>query len=55
MKRLKLEKARELCHRCLLQQGASDLQARPITDLLIAAERDGCTSHGLYRLPAFVR
>jgi len=40
--------------RALTRHGASTEQAMSITELLTAAERDGCHSHGLHRLEAFV-
>jgi LDH2 family malate/lactate/ureidoglycolate dehydrogenase len=37
-----------------LKCGASASHAKAITEMLTAAERDGCHSHGLFRLPSFL-
>lgn len=52
---LPIQKVYEICNRALLRHGASAKQANAIAKMLTAAERDGCHSHGLYRLPAFVQ
>lgn len=35
--------------------GLSDLQARTVTEVIIAGERDGCKSHGIYRIDGCLR
>lgn len=52
--RLTLDEVRELALRALLAKGFSEPQGRAIADTVTAAERDGCTSHGLFRIPFYV-
>lgn len=40
----------DLCHRTLHYHGFSDDQVAALTETLVAAEMDGCRSHGIYRL-----
>jgi len=40
----------DLCHRTLHYHGFSDDQMAALTETLVAAEMDGCRSHGIYRL-----
>lgn len=49
MIQLSLADASALVSRILLNAGFSDAHARTLTATLVAGERDGCTSHGLYR------
>ncbi len=35
--------------------GASDLQARTVAEVIVAGERDGCASHGIYRIEGCLR
>ena len=42
---------RELAMQVLLKAGLALEQARPVAEVITAAERDECFSHGLYRLP----
>ena len=51
---LTLEAAEALANGCLAANGCDADNARAITDVMIKAERDGCTSHGLFRLPGYV-
>lgn len=51
---LTLEAAHDLALQALLQQGFSEPQAKAISDTVTAAERDGCTSHGLFRIPFYI-
>ena len=51
---LHLDEARALSHQCLLANGCDDANAAATTDVMIAAEGDGCPSHGLFRLPGYV-
>lgn len=51
--RLTLEQCRSLCVASLTRSGLASGLAAPIADCITAAERDGCESHGLYRLPGY--
>jgi len=51
---LTLDEARDLSRRCLLANGCDAANADAITGVMILAERDGCASHGLFRLPGYV-
>lgn len=51
---LSLEDARILATDCLAANGCNDENAQAVADTVIAAERDGCPSHGLFRLPGYV-
>ena len=53
-RRLSLDKVHELGARALRAHGFSDAQAGAIATTVTAAERDGCTSHGLFRIPFYV-
>lgn len=52
---LDLAGARELAMTCLLANGCDESNAAPVADSMIAAERDICLSHGLFRLPSYVQ
>ncbi|MGB0865615.1 MAG: Ldh family oxidoreductase [Granulosicoccaceae bacterium] len=52
---LKLTDVTELARNALRGQGFSDDQAAAIANTITAAERDGCTSHGLFRVPFYVK
>lgn len=52
---LSLEEAHALAFGALTASGFSDDQAHAVADTVIAAERDGCTPHGLFRIPFYVR
>ena len=43
-----------LCHEVLSHHGFSEPHVDAMSDALVAAEMDGCRSHGLYRLMGFV-
>lgn len=47
--RLSLDECDALVSRILLQAGFSPAHARALTATIVAGERDGCPSHGLYR------
>ena len=49
-----LDAARELAVGVLRANGCDVAHARAIADVMILAERDGCASHGLFRLPGYV-
>ena len=50
MIRLSLAEARELAESILLHNGFNPAHAAAVTATVIAGERDGCASHGLYRI-----
>jgi len=52
---MKLTDALSLARDALINQGFSTDQASAISDTVIAAERDGCKSHGLFRIPFYVK
>ena len=52
---LTLAEARDLAMSCLLANGCDERNAAPVADSMVAAERDHCHSHGLFRLPGYVR
>ena len=54
LRKLTVKQVRDLAHSSLLACGASQIHATAIADMLRAAEEDGCSSHGLFRLPAFL-
>ncbi|WP_323798027.1 Ldh family oxidoreductase [Nisaea sp.] len=51
---MSLEEAHVLAARCLTQHGADEENARAVADIVAAAERDLCHSHGLFRIPGYV-
>ncbi|NKB63299.1 MAG: Ldh family oxidoreductase [Gammaproteobacteria bacterium] len=51
---LSLTEAHELAVRVLTQNGCDNQNAVAVSDTMIAAERDLCHSHGLFRLPGYV-
>lgn len=51
---MSLEEAHALAMRCLTRHGADAENARAVADIVIAAERDLCHSHGLFRVPGYV-
>lgn len=51
---LSLDEAHALALSALSAQGLSEDQARAVADTVIAAERDRCPSHGLFRIPFYV-
>ncbi|MEO1331172.1 MAG: Ldh family oxidoreductase [Pseudomonadota bacterium] len=52
---LTLAEAEALSLRALTRAGADDANARAVTAVMIAAERDICASHGLFRLEGYVQ
>ena len=50
MIRLTLSEAHSLAYSILLHNGFDADHARAVSDTIIAGERDGCASHGLYRV-----
>ena len=53
--RVSLDVLRELAQASLTSRGVSDEQANAIADCVVAAERDNCPSHGLFRLPGYLK
>ncbi|MGH6621566.1 MAG: Ldh family oxidoreductase [Alphaproteobacteria bacterium] len=51
--RLSLDEVRDLATRTLVHLGASRDNADAVADVITAAERDECKSHGLFRLPGY--
>jgi len=51
--RLSLDNVHELSMRALTASGADEENAKAVTDVMWAAERDSCHSHGLFRLPGY--
>ena len=49
--RLILEEAHRIATEALCARGCSERHARAIADTVTAAERDECTSHGLFHIP----
>lgn len=51
---MSLDAAHKLAFNALTRQGFSEPQAKAISDTVTAAERDACTSHGLFRIPFYI-
>lgn len=51
---LTLEDADALVMRVLRANGCDEMNARAVTDTVMAAERDICHSHGIFRIPGYV-
>ncbi len=51
---LSLERIRELAYSCLTANGCDHENADALANTLTDAERDGCTSHGLFRMGGYV-
>ena len=43
-----------LAARCLAKNGCNAANASAVAETITAAERDGCPSHGLFRLPGYI-
>lgn len=50
-----LDQVHALAHEACRANGCSEDQARAIADTITAAERDGAKSHGLWRIPFYVK
>ena len=48
-----LEEVRDTAMRGLTNSGISEENATVIADVMTTAERDGCKSHGLFRMPGY--
>jgi delta1-piperideine-2-carboxylate reductase len=51
---LSVEQCHTLAFRALRANGCDEPNARAIADVMTAAERDQCHSHGLFRLPLYI-
>ncbi|UUX48449.1 Ldh family oxidoreductase [Nisaea acidiphila] len=51
---MSLDEAHALATECLTRHGADEENARAVADIVTAAERDLCHSHGLFRIPGYV-
>lgn len=51
---VKLEALRQVAVAALLRAGCDEANARATADVMVRAERDGCASHGLFRLPGYL-
>lgn len=49
-----LDDVRTLAFDCLSANGCNEDNAKAVAATILAAERDGCASHGLFRLPGYV-
>jgi len=52
---LTLEEVECLCHRALSASGLNPVATDAVTDVVTTAERDGCKSHGLFRIPGYCK
>lgn len=52
-KHLTLMEVEELCRNALSMSGLNPVATEAITEVVTSAERDGCHSHGLFRLPGY--
>jgi len=48
--RMTLDELRQLARAKLLGAGLAPAHAEAVAETMVAGERDGCTSHGIYRL-----
>ena len=53
--RLSLDETHALAMQALLANGCSEANARAVANNITGAERDGCKSHGLFRVPGYVK
>ena len=51
---LSLDEIYDLAKKTLLSNGCDEENANAVSDIIMSAERDGCTSHGLFRLPSYI-
>jgi delta1-piperideine-2-carboxylate reductase len=52
--RLTLEEVHALALDCLSKNGCDEANAAAVADTILAAERDLCHAHGLFRLPGYI-
>ena len=48
-----LERTADLCLRALRRSGLGERSSAAVSRVVVAAERDGCHSHGLFRIPGY--
>ncbi len=53
-KNMSVNAIHDLAKSTLMKFGADDINAAAVADTITMAERDGCLSHGLFRLPGYV-
>jgi delta1-piperideine-2-carboxylate reductase len=51
---LTITECNDLARNSLLKRGANEENAQAVADIMTIAERDGCASHGLFRLPGYL-
>lgn len=52
---LTLDEVRDLATRCFLANGCDAVNADAVADVIHNAERDGAKSHGLFRVPGYIK
>ena len=52
-KHLTLNEVERICQRALSASGLNDIATAAVTDAVTTAERDGCKSHGLFRISGY--
>lgn len=52
---LSLEQAHKLAKNCLIKHGCDAINAQAVADTLMQAEANQCYSHGLFRLPLYIK
>ena len=52
---LQLSEVETICRNALTASGINSVTTAAITEVVTAAERDGCHSHGLFRVPGYCR
>jgi delta1-piperideine-2-carboxylate reductase len=52
---IRLDEVRDLSIRCLMANGCDEANAAAVADVIHAAERDGAKSHGLFRIPGYIK
>jgi len=51
---MSLDEIYQLAHKVMCAAGCDEANAAAIADTVMRAERDGSTSHGLFRIPGYV-
>ena len=51
---MSVEAIHTLAKEALMKFGADEMNAMAVADIVTMAERDGCVSHGLFRIPGYV-
>ena len=52
---LTLDEIRALAHEAMTKNGCDEVNAAALADIVMRAERDGSHSHGLFRIPGYVK